>query len=68
MFESEFRSNTPHFIREVYREQLVTFVETGLNKNLVSKLSPTICGRVEAMQIDIVSRLMEFLRNICIHE
>ena len=48
----------------MYREQLVTFVETGLNKNLVSKLSPTICGRVEAMQIDIISRLMEFLRNI----
>ena len=43
--------------REVYRDQLVAFVETGLNRNLVSKLSPSICGRVEAMQLDIISRL-----------
>ena len=45
----------------MYRDQLVTFVETGLNRNLVSKLSPSICGRVESKQLDIISRLMDLL-------
>ena len=48
-----------NFTRDVYRDQLVTFVETGLNKNLQSRLSPSICGRVEAKQHDIISRLVK---------
>ena len=50
--------NDFYFTRDVYRDQLVTFVETGLNRNLLSRLSPSICGRVEAMQLDIISRLV----------
>ena len=53
------KKNDLYFTRDVYRDQLVTFVETGLNKNLQSRLSPSICGRVEAKQHDIISRLVK---------
>ena len=59
MFEiRSLKSNVYHFTRTVYRDQLVAFVETGLKRNLVAKLSPPICGRVETMQLDIISRLI----------
>ena len=60
MMKIHLRSNNElYFTRDVYRDQLVTFVETGLNKNLQSRLSPSICGRVEAKQHDIISRFVK---------